>query len=239
MNKTLSNLVGASALAVGLVTLSPGAAQAFSIVGGSVNDIDTVGSSFDVFFDGNVNGTDVQGLSGQATFTLSSFSNDGTDTTALFNVSLTNTSSSPITGSRISSLGFDIDPNISSASSSGTFNIAVLNGSFPNGFGDIELCVKDGGGSNNCQGGGSGGVTLGNTGTFDIGLTWAGNVVTAFDLSNFGVRYQSINSPTLSGASGTGQGTPVPEPLTLLGSSMAFGFATYLKRKLDQANNKA
>jgi len=209
--KTLAFL-GASALAAGSIALT-GAfapAQAFVFSGGSVTGIttDDIGSSFTINFDGNVETNDIAGLTSKALFTLAGF--DGLS--ALFDVKLTNTSSSPI-GSRVSVLGFDITPDISGATSIGDFDITVLNSALPNQFGDIDLCVKGAGGSNNCQGGGGEGVTNGQSLDFNLELAWS-NTVQSFNLSNFGVRYQSITG-TSFGTSGTGRGTPEEPPVSV------------------------
>ncbi len=237
MKKVLSTLVGASAVATTLTLGVASNASAFSISGGSVTGITSadIGQSFTVLFDGNVATQDVSGLSSEAVFTLTSF----TSSSAVFDIALTNTSSGGIS-SRVSGLGFDTTPMLDSASSTGVFNIAVLDGSFPNQFGSVDVCFKDGGGANNCQGGGSGGVTTGNTGNFEVTLGFAPNSLPPLSLSNFGVRYQSIDGNGFNGASGTGTGTPVPEPLTILGAGAAISFGGAFKRKLGKAkkNNK-
>lgn len=227
--------LGASALAAGSIALA-GAfapAEAFTFSGGSVTGIttDDIGSSFTIKFDGNVKTNDVAGLTSEALFTLAGF--DGLS--ALFNVVLTNTSSDPI-GSRVSVLGFDVSPDISGATSVGDFNIAVLDSALPNEFGAIGLCVKGGGGSNSCQGGGGAGVFAGESLNFDLTLNW-GSEMSSFDLSNFGVRYQDITG-TSFGTSGTGQGTPhadVPEPATAaaLGTFALLGLAMKKKTKVS------
>lgn len=230
MKNVFSTLVGASVMATSLaIGIAPNA-SAFSISGGNVTGISAadIGESFTVLFDGNVNTTDVPGLSAEAIFTVTNF----TSSSAVFDIALTNTSSDGI-GSRVSGLGFNTDPILASASSSGVFNIAVLEGAFPNQFGSVDVCFKDGGGPNNCQGGGSGGVTTGNTGNFTVTLGFAPNSVPPLSLSNFGVRYQSITGTNL-GTSGTGTGAAVPEPLTILGVGTALGFGTAFKRKLGQ-----
>ena len=152
-----------------------------------------------------------------------------------FDVDLTNTSGSGIT-SRISGLGFDTTPGITGATSTGVFNIAVLGGAYPNGFGGIEACFKDGGGTSNCQGGGSGGVSTGVTGNFDIVLGFTGPI-TQFTFDKFGVRYQSIGGTT-AGTSGTGTGTPrpptsVPEPSSaaLLGTGLVASLVARRRRR--------
>lgn len=181
---------------------------------------DAVGSQFTVNFDGNVSETDVPGLTSTAVFTFGGVSGNS----YLFSVELTNTSSMGIT-SRTSVLGFDVSPDLNGATSSGLFDTAVLGGSLPNQFGDIEVCFKDGGGPN-CQGGGGGGVATGDPAeTFDIALIFA-DLPDSIELTNFGVRYQSIEGTDLGG-SGTGRGTEVPptevpEPgmLALLGAGL-------------------
>lgn len=205
-------------------------ASAFSLTGSSVTGITSadVGKSFDINFDGNVATQNVGGLKSKATFTLSSFSG----ASAAWNIVLSNLSDSGIT-SRTSALGFDVSSVLSGGSSSGLFSKAKLNGSFPNQFGDIDVCFTNG---NTCQGGQNGGVSTGETGSFLATMNFA-SAVSSFDLSNFGVRYQSIAGTKL-GTSGTGRGTTVtdntkdvPEPITIVGSAMALGFGSALKRR--------
>ena len=142
-----------------------------------------------------------------------------------FAYTLDNTSSSPVTASRVSGFGFDVDPGLTGASVVGTFNTAA-SGNVPNQIGPVDFCAKDGGGTNNCAGGGNGGVTLGNTGSGTFALTFASGT-TAIGLDNFFVRYQSINAPGIEGGSASGQVTtpssPVPEPAAWM--LMILGFA--------------
>jgi hypothetical protein len=232
---------GASALAAGSIALAGtfAPAQAFTFSGGSVTGItaDDIGSSFTIDFDGSVEETDVAGLTSEALFTLTGF--DGLS--ALFDVVLTNTSSGDITGSRVSALGFDIAPDISGATVLGDFAVTVLDSAFPNQFGDIDLCVKNGQ-ANNCQGGvgtgNDGGPLIGNSFNFDLTLAWS-DEISSFDLSNFGVRYQSIDSSALGlrGDSGTGRGTPttsVPEPA----ATAALGMFALVGLGMSKKKNK-
>lgn len=222
-------------------------------VGISASDI---GKEFTIDFDGNVSTNNVSGLSSEAIFKFLGFNSVGSKTEAIFDVSLTNNSSNGIT-SRTSALGFDVwnfdGTNRSSEltlvglgnpSGSGTTRVEGLftkdrEGSFPNQFGDIDVCFTNG---NTCQGGASGGVTKGTTGNFKATLAFSGEVQT-FALNNFGVRYQSINGQGFVGDSGTGRGTidigipsesprQVPEPTTVTALLLVgFGVLKYGKKK--------
>ncbi|GAB4305681.1 MAG: hypothetical protein Fur0025_47770 [Oscillatoriaceae cyanobacterium] len=193
-------------------TIEAPKAEAF-IFNGDRIEVDAaqdLGKSFQVTFDGNVDRTAVEGLSSLAKFTLTSFANKQ----AIFNIELSNTSDNGLT-SRTSALGFDIaDATVTSASvvSGSLFTNAVLNDAFPNGFGKIEVCFINN--ANNCKGGGgtgnNSGVLTGQTGSFAAAITLSESAQ-KFAMSNFGVRYQSIDDGgELSGASGTGRGTTSP-----------------------------
>lgn len=197
--------------------------------------VDSVGDSFHVVFDGNIATQNVADLSAEATFLVTAFSANS----ITFNITLENTTGSLGSGlgSRVSGLGFDTTPNLTGASSTGLFNLAALGGSYPNQFGNIETCFKDGGAPNGCQGGGNGGVTNPNSGVFTVVLNFNGPI-TQFTFDKFGVRYQSIDGSNL-GVSGTGTGSiqdppppTVPEPtsMVLLGT----GLIGLVGRKLRQ-----
>lgn len=164
-------------------------------------------------------GASIDGLTGSTTFTLTGVS--GNDYT--FSYDVTNTSSAPVTGSRLSGFAFNTDPNITGAAATGDFAFATLNANYPNGIGTVDVCFKD---ANNpsCAGGGSGGADMGMSGTGTFTLSFA-SPVSALTLSDFYVRYQSITGvPGVSSATGAGTintsttsggstgGTPVPEP---------------------------
>jgi hypothetical protein len=185
--------------------------------------VDGVGDSFTVLFDGNSNSTPVPGLTGSAFFEVTAFSSNS----VTLEIDLTNTTGGGLS-SRISSLGFDTTPNISTASASGIFNFAVLPGAYPNGFGSIEACFNNQQ-ANSCQGGGGGGVTNPNTGTFTVVLNFV-NAITELGFDKFGVRYQAIDGNGFDGDSGTGTGSlppppSVPEPtsMVLLGTGLIAG----------------
>ncbi|MBD1822213.1 cistern family PEP-CTERM protein [Cyanobacteria bacterium FACHB-DQ100] len=200
-------------------------AHALSFSGGTVNlTANDVGSTFQVNFDGNVNGNNVPGLSAQALFTLTSYATNQ----ANFTVNLINTTTVPIT-SRISRLGFNTNPgvNVDASSATGVFT-DVITGSFPNKFGDVEVCFVPS--SRGTCGGGPGGVTT--TGNFTTNLVFTGSLTNGLSLSDFGVRYQSINGGGFDDASGTGRGTPIPTP-ALLPAVLGMGAAVLRKKKQE------
>lgn len=252
MSKTLKTLSGLCALSVGAVSLLPSPASAFIFSGGSVAISDSdAGSSFQVAFDGNVSLTPIPGLSAFATVTFLGFQTAGNFTLANLQVDLTNTSS---VRSRVSAFAFNTTPNLPSnpnvvaAISGGIFPNVVLDGRLPNGFGPVEVCFNAG--NTTCQGGGSGGVVAGSTGTFFPTLAFRNPVVdpstrpptrqpvTNFTLSNFGVRYQGVRG-VAQGTSGTGQGTPVPQSVPepgVVGALASAGFVALRYRKRREAS---
>ncbi|MEY4270032.1 MAG: hypothetical protein RLZZ58_1248 [Pseudomonadota bacterium] len=213
------------------VTAAPAHADVISLNSGSV------GQSFTIDYNGYTGSGEIAGLTGSTTLTL-------TATTAnsyTFSYTANNTSSAPITDSRISGFGFDVDPTISGATSTGTFSTTALSANVPN-VGTVDVCFKSGGGTNSCAGGGGGGVSIGDNGSGTLTLSFAA-AATSISLSDFFVRYQSIagagaitsavGTGTITGSSGgttstsTG-GTQVPEPgmlglfgLGLLGLGLA------------------
>lgn len=196
------------AAAVGLFTATPALADAVTFDASSLNQPITL------TYDGFSGSTPISGLTASTTFTLTGI--NGNNYT--FDYSVTNTSSAPITGSRVSSFAFNTDPTISSASSTGAFSYTTLNSTYPNSINSIDVCFKDAQ-TGSCAGGGNGGLTQGQTGTGSFTLTFS-QPVSSLTLSDFFVRYQSISGAgNITSASGSGSltststgGTQVPEP---------------------------
>ncbi|HIK31384.1 MAG TPA: cistern family PEP-CTERM protein [Oscillatoriales cyanobacterium M59_W2019_021] len=235
-SKVALGLSAVSTLGLAFLAGAP-SASAFTLNGGSVTGItsDDVGKSFEIEFDGNVATQNVDGLKSKAIFKLLSFDGDSAE----WDIMLSNLSDGGI-NSRTSVLGFNLDgvdlPRRNFGTSTGLFSNVVKDGSLPNQFGALDVCFTNG---NNCQGGRNGGVFAGSSGNFTATLNFA-SAVSSFGLSNFGVRYQSIDGNGFNGDSGTGRGmtvTPptsdkdVPEPMTIVGSAMALGFGSALKRR--------
>lgn len=207
MNKLFLAVTAVTAFGL---SASPALADAITI------DNSSIGTNYTLNYDGFSDGTSISGLTGSTTFKLTGIS--GNDYTFSYNVA--NTSSTPITGSRISSFAFNTDPNITAASSTGAFSYTTLNSTYPNGIGSVDVCFKDAS-TGSCAGGGSGGLTMGQTGSGSFTLSFS-QPISSLTLSDFYVRYQSISgagnitsasgSGTLTSSSTSSGGTSVPEP---------------------------
>ena len=193
----------------GVVALSSSAAFADAIT----LDSSSVGQTISLGYNGMADGNTITGLTGATTLKLTSING----TSYNFDYTVTNTTSGQV-DSRISSFGFDTNPDISSATSTGTYANSVLGGQVPTPFNNVDVCFKAGG-SNSCSG--SGGVLDGQTGSGTLSLSFA-SAPSSLTLSDFFVRYQSITGAgyvtsatgagTITSSGGSTGGTPVPEP---------------------------
>ncbi len=204
MIKMLPRLVSRTLLGVACaLALGAGAGRSVAAT------VDSAGDSFTVDFGGNIGGVDVAGLSASALISVESI----VGSTLVLNVQLTNTSTVLWESARVSAFGFDTNPDVVSAQlDSDVYRNVNLGGQFPNGFGSVDLCVINN--RNNCSGGGSGGLAIGESTTMTLTLHF-NDPITSIELDNFGVRYQSLTSGALgfNGASGTGSpSSPIPEP---------------------------
>jgi hypothetical protein len=196
------------------------AAQAVSIGAGCASGcapaagvaVDGVGDAFSVQFDGSVERHATPGLTASASFLVTAF--DGASGHVVLQITLTNTSDAALfDGARVSALGFDVDAALTGAASGGLFDHAVRGSSFPNGFGPVDVCAISN--PNNCSGGRNAGLQIGQSGVFTLTLDFGGPLA-SLQLTNFGVRYQSIDPVgRFVDDSGTGCGQPVPEPRAL------------------------
>jgi len=173
-----------------------------------------VGKSSTILFDGISDGyyhhtIPVPGLSAELDLTLNSIA--GKYWT--FGYTLTNTSSAPVTTSKVTEFGFDI-PDYWGVVSTGVFNKPGTG--FVPILGNRDLCFRT-----TIYGACNGSLTLGVAkGASASGLFTLRLAATQFDvaLSNLFVRYQGINAPKLClcNQSGVGVGvvSAVPEPST-------------------------
>ena len=180
-------------------------------------DAGDIGTSYTVNYDGYADGQVIDGLTGQATFTLTGVG----DNAYSFDYSLTNTSSDPIDASRISIFGFNTDPTIESADSTGMFDRTVTDANVPSGFGRVDVCFKGAGGPN-CSGGGGVGVDIGDTESGSLTLNFS-ELPDELTLSDFFVRYQAIEG---EGAPGSAIGRGTPSSTTSGGSTGSTGGST-------------
>jgi hypothetical protein len=197
----------AAVLLAGTAMTSPASAVTFDSIG------DTSGA---ILFNGIIEGVVQPGLTASITYSVVSINTATNDWTISYSV--TNTSSDPVTASRVSTFGFNTDPNLvpfDGPQDTGTTRI--LTGSAYLGvdagnvaqLGSVEFCATDLNGT--CSGGGNGGTLIGatSTGTFLLDFA-AGNPLTSITLDDFTVRYQSI-AGVCNGCSGSGvQAVPGP-----------------------------
>ena len=233
-------------LAAALLMASPARADVITLTPSDVGD------TFSLDYNGFTGSGVVDGLNATIAFTLQAV----TGSRYVFGYSLANTSSDPVQSSRVSGFGFDTNPELRGASSTGAFSIVATDGNVPN-IGRVDVCFKDGGGSNSCAGGGGGGVSLGDaagTGTLTLNFL---SPVSSLTLSDFFVRYQSISgagsttsavgSGTVSSTSGgntsgggtSSGGTPVPEPAMLGLFGLGVAGLAFARRRQRQAPVRA
>lgn len=196
--KAFQRMIAGLAITVGLGMSAPAMAEPILLNSSSIGTANTI--TFDGFVDG---GPSLTGLSSQLTLTLSSIVNGVYN----FNYALTNTGATGDSiSSRVSSFAFNTDPSIVGASSTGTYNFTQLGGNYPNGIGTVDVCFK-GASTGSCAGGGSAGVFDGQTGSGTLALDFGG-AIASLSLSDFFVRYQSIEGiPGVTSASGRQTGS--------------------------------
>ena len=224
--RNLALLAAASIAAIGISTSA--SAQLVDNADGTitVSGVGTGGTAV-INFDGNSGGAFIPGLTAQLSLTFTGLVGNDYG----FSYVLNNTSS--IT-SRISGFAFNVNPLAVGGSADGLFSDVIVGGAYPNGVGDVDVCLNNNGAS--CQGGGGTGVLTGASGNGTFTLDFGANAPTSITLSDFFTRYQSLQVGT---GSGTGSQVPgVPEPGTwammLIGFG-ATGVAMRRRRRLQPA----
>jgi PEP-CTERM motif len=227
-------LMTAAAMAA-MVTATP-ALAAITINGdGSITTSGTSGGSAVINLNGMTDGpTVIAGLTGILTLTFTSVTNSGT--TYNFAYSMLNSSSAPITASRISSFGFNTNPNVTGGSATGTFDVLHLADAYPI-IADPEVCVFNPNGPGGVCTGSGGGIDIGQTGTGTLSLNLA-SALSSITLSNFVDRYQSIaGAGNVTSAVGI-QTPPVPEPATWALMLLGFGGVGMALRRSRKQNGR-
>src|SRR3546814_19274942 len=90
-----------------------------------------------------------------------------------------------------------------------SYTVTALDSNVPN-VGTVDVCFKGGGGTNSCAGGGGGGVSLGDSGSGSLTLSFS-SPVTSLTLNDVFTSSQSIRAagPTTSaGGSGSISSSP-------------------------------
>ena len=169
----------------------------------------------------------VSGLSGLLTLTLDSI--DGNT----FNFSYDFENTSTLVGTFISGFGFDVDPNVTSASATGQFPLTDIDG--PNNFASFAAEVCFNGGPGTCPNGQPAtSIGVGETGSGTFALVF-GSPQTSITLSNGLDRYQGFTGTNANGQTVTSAiGQPIirprsnpppaiPEPATWAMMLLGFG----------------
>lgn len=153
-------------------------------------------------------------------FTFSPVTIDNqTATQVQFDYVISNTSTNPITGSRLANFAISTTPDILATNLntvSGAFNTVQLNATQPNGVGTVEICFT----AQSCPGGGSDGIAVGQSGSGSATLNFLGSIH-SFAVDHSFVRYQAITctdgatcNPSASGIPSAPSDDSVPEPST-------------------------
>jgi hypothetical protein len=180
-----------------------------------------IGASGTTTIQGQIDGTNVAGLTGTLFLKLDGFLNAGK--TWVFDYTVKTTSGGAITASRISSFGLSTTPDIVGGASTGVYGFLQIG---PNGVPGFILPTIDfcaGSSANTCTGGN--GLTLGQSASGTLALTFA-TALSLINLDTAYMRFQSIVGSRL-GDSGAGVNGPSIElqditPTPLPGAAIMF-----------------
>lgn len=233
VNKSSNSIVNALAISAVLALVSAGQASAASVVEWSPGDIGQAQTiSFDGISDAYFNHTTpIPGLGAQLTLKLDSIVNH--DWT--FAYDLTNTSTSPITSSRVTVFGFDAMESYAGVTSTGLFSDPGSGSTLI--LGNHNLCFTTLAFSQ-CLGNYFGGVAMGGSASGFFTLKYAAEQI-GLQFSHMFVAYQGINAPKycLCHQNGVGVGA-VPEPSTwamMITGIGGIGAAMRRRRRIAEA----
>jgi len=209
----MQRVLALTAMALSMAVATPASAAVVVVAGGA----QPINQSFLGF--GGTPAVNIPQLTASLGLVFTGTSNSGL--TFNFNYSVDNTSSvvSALTG-----FGFDVNPNITGASSTGLYQFVNTTSNVPN-IGQVDVCFNSGS-SGSCAGAGSGSGGLlpsGGVANGTLALTF-GQAYSSIDLTNFYVRYQGIQGITgVTSAVGRPTTPPVPEPATWAMMLLGFG----------------
>ena len=198
------------------------------------------GDAASIEYNGMIDGEEQPGLSARTDLLFASASED--ENALYFDIELENTSDDDIWDrSRLSGFGFTADPAVDKVAISGGPDAsdwtATEDKQLPGLF-DVDICLASSESGNVC-GTGGGGLEIDESAAFTLKMTFDSDngAPDALDLTEFGVRWQSLDSEHLELKGESGVGTPttqVPEPgmLALLGVGLvAVGLASFRRRR--------
>ena len=219
--QTIKTIISAAAAFAAVTYASPAGAVGIPNDYAVTFDASSLNTPVVINLNGLSDGNVVAGLTSVLTLTLESFSG----TSAVLAFDFLNSSSSPVTASRITGFGFDVDPNAKTASIDSDYFAFASSGNYPdNGLIDhaVEVCFTNNTGQNHSCAGSQDGISKGSTGDGTFTLTFDPGV-SQFTLSGLIARYQGIAGAG-NVTSATGIPVPgIPEPATW--ALMILGFA--------------
>lgn len=215
MNKFLRALGLATGLAL---SAAAGAAHAVTVAANSIGSTFSIGYAQNYIDPNNPGGVS---LSATSDWTLTGYSATSTTATWAFNVLVSNTTLASAVGTnRLSSWGFDTTPNSTAANASPASGWFYASGNVPS-QGSYDICLKSGGGPQNCGGNGSGGIAEGGSQLFSIVFNTA--LANPLTFNNFYVRYQGVGAGSNGSTAFTGTEIPAAVPLPPAGLALLAG----------------